>query len=192
MVFGSTFPTATVTAVDAAKRTVTLSLDGHVLDTKSVDVPASGRATVEFLSLESPYGFHKAEIRIQPSDSLREDDRFAFAVERADPRPVLFLHTAGQQRRVESFGERDVDRVVAGEILPQLPRAGQQRCVRCSSYRHRDEVVQRELGAPPVEPAGCDLTTEHGRDFDVQQVRCGELLAAQAVTQTVAVGAVVG
>jgi hypothetical protein len=83
---------------EAAKRTVTLSLDGRVLDTKSVDVPASGRATVEFLSLESPYGFHKAEIRIQPDDSLREDDRFAFAVERADPRPVLFLHTAGQQR----------------------------------------------------------------------------------------------
>src|SRR5260370_9554060 len=83
---------------DAAKRTVTLSLDGHVLDTKSVDVPANGRATVEFLSLDSPYGFHKAEIRIQPRDSLRSHDRFAFAVERADPRPVLFLHTAGQHR----------------------------------------------------------------------------------------------
>jgi len=57
--------------------------------------PANGRATVEFLSLESPYGFHKAEIRIQPDDSLREDDRFAFAVERADPHPVLFLHQGG-------------------------------------------------------------------------------------------------
>ncbi len=83
---------------EAAKRTVSLALDGKVLDTKSVDVPAGGRATVEFLSLESPYGFHKAEIRIEPSDSLKEDDRFAFAVERADPRPVLFLHGAGQHR----------------------------------------------------------------------------------------------
>ena len=61
-------------------------------------VPAGGRATVEFLSLESPYGFHKAEIRIEPADSLREDDRFPFAVERADPHPVLFLHDAGQQQ----------------------------------------------------------------------------------------------
>ncbi|HYL75968.1 MAG TPA: BatA domain-containing protein [Bryobacteraceae bacterium] len=81
---------------EAAKRTVSLVLDGRVLESKSVDVPANGRASVEFLSLESPHGFHKAEIRIQPNDSLREDDRFLFAVERADPHPVLFLHQAGQ------------------------------------------------------------------------------------------------
>ena len=45
-----------------------------------------------------PYGFHKAEIRIEPADSLPQDDRFPFAVERADPHPVLFLHSAGQQQ----------------------------------------------------------------------------------------------
>jgi len=83
---------------DAAKKTVSLALDGRVLESKSVDIPAGGRASVEFLSLESPYGFHKAEIRIEPHDSLREDDRFPFAVERADPHPVLFLHAAGQQQ----------------------------------------------------------------------------------------------
>jgi hypothetical protein len=77
---------------EPAKRTVSLVLDGRVLESKSVDVPAGGRASVEFLSLESPYGFHKAEIRIEP------DDRFPFAVERADPHPVLFLHAAGQQQ----------------------------------------------------------------------------------------------
>jgi len=83
---------------DASKRTVSLVLDGKTLESKSVDVPASGRASVEFLSLESPYGFHKAEIRIEPADSLHEDDRFPFAVERADPHPVLFLHSPGQPR----------------------------------------------------------------------------------------------
>ena len=67
---------------EATKRTAALVLDGKTLESKTVDVPANGRATVEFLSLESPYGFHKAEIRIQPDDSLREDDRFPFAVER--------------------------------------------------------------------------------------------------------------
>jgi Aerotolerance regulator N-terminal/von Willebrand factor type A domain len=82
----------------AAKRTVSLVLDGRVLDSKSVDIPAGGRAPVEFLSLESPYGFHKAEIRIEAGDSLHQDDRFPFAVERADPHPVLFLHAAGQQQ----------------------------------------------------------------------------------------------
>ncbi|MGA2879756.1 MAG: BatA domain-containing protein [Bryobacteraceae bacterium] len=82
----------------ATKRTVSLALDGKVLDSKSVDVPANGRASVEFVSLDSPHGFHKAEIRIDPGDALHEDDKFDFAVERTDPHPVLFLHPAGQDR----------------------------------------------------------------------------------------------
>jgi hypothetical protein len=82
----------------ATKRTVSLTLDGKTLETKSVDVPANGRASVEFLSLDSPHGFHKGEIRIEPGDSLKEDDRFDFAIERTDPHPVLFLHPAGQDR----------------------------------------------------------------------------------------------
>jgi hypothetical protein len=80
----------------ATKRTVSLALDGKTLESKSVDVPANGRVSVEFVSLDSPHGFHKGEIRIEPSDSLREDDRFDFAIERTDPHPVLFLHSAGQ------------------------------------------------------------------------------------------------
>ena len=84
-------------ATEPAKRNVSLALDGHVLETKSVDIPAGGRTTVEFLSLESPYGFHKGEIRIDPGDSLHEDDRFPFAVERGDPRPVLFLRSGTAQ-----------------------------------------------------------------------------------------------
>ena len=82
----------------ATKRTVSLLLDGKTLESKTVDVPAGGRAAVEFLSLDSPHGFHKGEIRIDPDDSLREDDRFDFAVERTDPHPVLYLHPAGQDR----------------------------------------------------------------------------------------------
>jgi hypothetical protein len=78
------------------KRTVSLALDGKTLDSKMVDVPSNGRASVEFLSLDSPHGFHKGEIRIEPGDALHEDDRFDFAIERTDPHPVLFLHPAGQ------------------------------------------------------------------------------------------------
>ncbi len=83
---------------DTTKRTVSLALDGKVLESKTVDIPANGRATVEFLSLESPHGFHKAEVRIEPNDSLSQDDRFPFAIERTDPHPVLFLHANGEQR----------------------------------------------------------------------------------------------
>jgi hypothetical protein len=78
------------------KRTVSLALDGKTLDSKMVDVPSNGRASVEFLSLDSPHGFHKGEIRIEPGDALHEDDRFDFAIERTDPHPVLFLHPTGQ------------------------------------------------------------------------------------------------
>jgi len=106
---------------EAAKRTVSLALDGKVLDMRSVDVPAGGRASVEFLSLESPHGFHKAEIRIEPHDSLSEDDRFVFAVERADPHPVLFLHAAGQQRD-ELYYRSALESVPeAGFVLEPLP-----------------------------------------------------------------------
>ena len=83
---------------DAARKTVSLVLDNKVLESKTVDIPANGRASVEFLALESPYGFHRGEIRIEPNDSLKEDDRFPFSVERTDPRRVLFLHEAGQGR----------------------------------------------------------------------------------------------
>ena len=38
------------------------------LDSKSVDVPASGRATVEFLPADLPFGLNRGEIRI---DSAR-------------------------------------------------------------------------------------------------------------------------
>lgn len=83
---------------EAARRTVSLVVDNKVLESKQVDVPAGGRAQVEFLSLESSYGFHRGEVRIEPADSLPQDDRFYFAVERADPRRVLFLHESGNAR----------------------------------------------------------------------------------------------
>jgi hypothetical protein len=98
----------------ATKRTVSLALDGKVLESKSVDVPANGRVSVEFLSLDSPHGFHKGEIRIDPGDSLKEDDRFDFAIERTDPHPVLFLHPAGQDR----------DQLYYPPALESVPEAG--------------------------------------------------------------------
>jgi hypothetical protein len=106
---------------EATKRTASLVLDGKTLESKTVDVPANGRVTVEFRSLESPYGFHKAEVRIQPDDSLREDDRFAFAVERADPHPVLFLHQGGQSRG-ELYYRAALESVPeAGFVVESLP-----------------------------------------------------------------------
>jgi len=71
---------ATVTGfgTPAAKRTVTLLLNGRELQGKSVDVPENGRAQVEFLGLDAPYGFSKGEVRIDSADSLATDDHYYF------------------------------------------------------------------------------------------------------------------
>lgn len=73
------------------KKTVSLLVNGKVLQTKSVDVPADGRASVEFLGLDAPYGFSRGEVAIDGGDGLAADDRFPFSVERTDPRKILFV-----------------------------------------------------------------------------------------------------
>ena len=82
----------------AASRTVSLVINGKTSASKSVQVPANGRATVEFQPLDVPFGFSKCEIRIDSADALPADDANRFAVERADPRHVLFVHEASDSR----------------------------------------------------------------------------------------------
>jgi Aerotolerance regulator N-terminal/von Willebrand factor type A domain len=82
----------------AAKRTVSLVINGTVAATKTVDVAASGRATVEFQGLEVPYGFSKCEVRIDGADKLPADDKALFAVQRSDPKRVLLVHEARDTR----------------------------------------------------------------------------------------------
>jgi hypothetical protein len=78
-----------------ATRTVTLMANGKTLETKQVKVPANGRATAEFLTLDAPYGVTKCEVRIDSADAFSDDDHFLFAVERSDPKPALLVHSAG-------------------------------------------------------------------------------------------------
>jgi hypothetical protein len=75
----------------ATTKTATLLLNGKTLQSKTVEIPEGGRGTAEFLGLEASYGFNRAEIRIDGTDALAEDNSFAFSVERADPRKVLFV-----------------------------------------------------------------------------------------------------
>jgi hypothetical protein len=82
----------------AATRTVSLVVNGKTVTTKPVTVPANGRATVEFQSLDVPYGFSRCEVRIDSADSFPADDASVFAVERSDPRRALFVSDAGDSR----------------------------------------------------------------------------------------------
>src|SRR5271156_3003608 len=82
----------------AAQRTVTLVVNGKTTATKTVAVPANGRATVDFPSLEVPYGFSRCEVRIDNADGFPADDLRRFAVERSDPQKALLIHNYGDNR----------------------------------------------------------------------------------------------
>jgi Aerotolerance regulator N-terminal/von Willebrand factor type A domain len=88
----------------AASRVASLVVDGKVLDSRKVEVPANGRATVEFPALNVPYGLSRCEVRIDSADTLAADDSYLFAVERADPAPALFVHESSDSRSPLFFG----------------------------------------------------------------------------------------
>ena len=88
----------------AASRTASLVVNGNVVATKKIDVPANGRATVAFESLDVPYGLSKCEVRIDAADGFAADDSLLFAVKRADPERVLFVHQGSDARSPLYFG----------------------------------------------------------------------------------------
>jgi hypothetical protein len=88
----------------AATRTMSLVVNGNVTATKKVDVPADGRATVVFDGLDVPYGESRCAVRIDAADGFAADDASNFAVKRADPERVLFVHQASDARSPLYFG----------------------------------------------------------------------------------------
>lgn len=88
----------------AASRTVSLVVNGKVIVTRSVQVPANGRATAEFATLDVPYGLSRCEVRIDSADSLPADDVALFGVTRSDPERALFVHEPNDSRSPFYFG----------------------------------------------------------------------------------------
>ena len=82
----------------AVQRSVSLVVNGTTTATKSVMVPANGRATVDFSGLQVPYGFSRCEIKIDSADAFPGDDLRRFAVVRSDPQKVLLIHNYGDNR----------------------------------------------------------------------------------------------
>ena len=82
----------------AAQRTVSLVVNGKTTATKPIAVPANGRATVDFPSLEVPYGFNRCEVKIDGADGFPADDLYRFAVARSDPQKALLVHNYGDSR----------------------------------------------------------------------------------------------
>jgi len=80
---------------------VTLTLNGRVVESKTVEIPENGRATIEFLSMDVPYGRNKGEVRVDSGDSLPGEITFYFSVERADARRALFVREAENSRGLD-------------------------------------------------------------------------------------------
>src|ERR1700689_2911534 len=88
----------------AASRTVSLVVNGKTIATRKVEVPANGRATVEFPSLDVPYGLNHCAVKIDSADGFPADDVSVFSVKRADPERVLLVHQANDARLPLYFG----------------------------------------------------------------------------------------
>lgn len=104
----------------AASRTTSLVVNGKTIASRAVEVPAGGRAAVEFQSLDVPYGFSRCELRIDSADSFPADDVSLFAVERADPERVLFVHETGDSRSPLYFGTALVSAAESGFKLESV------------------------------------------------------------------------
>ena len=88
---------------DPATKHITLMLNGKEIGGKSVQVPANGRADVDFPTLDASYGMNRGEARIDGGDPFADDDHFYFSVERSDPRPALFIRASNDTRSPTYF-----------------------------------------------------------------------------------------
>jgi hypothetical protein len=117
----------------AAKKDVSLILNGKTLQSKTVDVPENGRAQVEFLGLDASYGFNRCEVRIDSSDALATDDHFYFSVERADPKKVLFVDD-GRRPRAQLYFRAALDATTDAPFVMEVQSPDSATAANLSSY----------------------------------------------------------
>jgi hypothetical protein len=132
---------------ERATRRVALVLDGKELDSRTVEVPAGGRASVEFLSLDAAYGLNRGEVRIDSADSFAADDRFFFSVERADPRPALFVHESRNARGLLYFRTA---LAASGQSAFTLTAATPEQAANLAPERYAFVVLSDVAGLPPA------------------------------------------
>ncbi len=140
---------------EKAQRKISLVVNGQVRESKDVELDANGKANVQFLKLDVPYGFNRCEIRLEPDDVLPADDRFYFSVERSDPKKILFVYDGRKGRVfvVSDSGARFRRRAcVCRRTQPLGPAAaatpGSVRF--CGSGRPRHVVRRVGAGARPL------------------------------------------
>ena len=83
------------------RKNVEFRLGGKRVDDRSVDVPASGRASVVFEGFDVPKGNTRAEVVLGSGDALKLDDRRLVVFDNTEPAPILFL--SGHNRRRDAL-----------------------------------------------------------------------------------------
>jgi hypothetical protein len=106
-------------------------------------VPAGGRANVEFLGLDAPYGFSKGEIAIDAGDALAADNKFLFSVERTDPRKVLFVDD-NRRPRAQLYYKAAMDASADAAFQVEVVSPGQAGGMALSNYAF---VVLNDVGS---------------------------------------------
>jgi hypothetical protein len=94
---------AGLSTTEATKK-VSFLVDGKILLSRELKVPANGRATVDFAPIDVKYGFNRCEVRIEGDDALPADNGSVFVVRRSDPQRVLFVHRSADERSALYFG----------------------------------------------------------------------------------------
>ncbi|MDE0105876.1 MAG: BatA domain-containing protein [Bryobacterales bacterium] len=74
-----------------ASKTVSLWINGQPSGSQRVEVPAWERVEFSFDIRDAPRGFSRAEVRIEPTDDLADDDVRRIAVDNSEPDPLLFV-----------------------------------------------------------------------------------------------------
>jgi hypothetical protein len=100
---------------------VSLVVNGKTAASKEVSVPANGRATVQFDSLDVPYGFNRCAVKIDSADTMPADDQYMFSVQRSDPLRVLFVHEPNDSRSALYFGDALNSSAQSAFIMETVP-----------------------------------------------------------------------
>ncbi len=145
---------------EAARKSVSLEVNGKTVATKSVDVPPAGRVKVEFEGPEIPYGFSRCAVVMASGDGLAMDDRHWFAMERTDPRRVVFLGSP----RAELYVKNALEAAAAGAYT----------VVRSDSFQDAAFVIVAD--AVPADAA----FTEYLRRGGAALVAVGPVIAASS------------
>ena len=87
----------------ATTKTVSLVVNNKTISTKRVDIPANGRASVDFAPLAVDHRFNRCAIKIDAGDAFPADDISVFTVRWPDPERVLFVHADGDTRSPTYF-----------------------------------------------------------------------------------------